>query len=115
MLYFTLYSTHYIPICPSLQFGEATMLPPIQKNSSARREMEVLCHSFGDVMSPGVASLKGDGDREGQGELCFHGVGDPPRGGPGVGEARGEREWGAITGDGLLGVPLILGAQTSAC
>ncbi|KAG9353176.1 hypothetical protein JZ751_017752 [Albula glossodonta] len=39
------------------------MLPPIQKNSSASREIEDFCHSFGDVIRSGVGDLNGDEDR----------------------------------------------------
>lgn len=49
------------PIWPSLHFGCATTLPPIQKNSSASLEMDALCHSFGELIMDGEGEFKGLG------------------------------------------------------
>lgn len=47
-----------LPIWPSLHFGCATTLPPIQKNSSASLEMDAFCQSFGEVMMDVVDEFK---------------------------------------------------------
>lgn len=44
-------------IWPSLHLGCATTLPPIQKNSSASLEMEVLCQSFGELIIDWLGEL----------------------------------------------------------
>lgn len=46
---------------PILHFGDATILPPIQKNSSARRDIAAFCHSLGEVIIEGEGDLKGEG------------------------------------------------------
>lgn len=48
-----------LPIWPSLHFGCATTLPPIQKNSSASLDTEALCHSFGELIMEGEGEFKG--------------------------------------------------------
>lgn len=48
-----------LPIWPSLHFGCATTLPPIQKNSSASLDTEALCHSFGELIMEGQGEFKG--------------------------------------------------------
>lgn len=48
-----------LPIWPSLHFGCATTLPPIQKNSSASLEMDALCQSFGELMMDGEGQFNG--------------------------------------------------------
>ena len=45
------------PIWPSLHFGCATTLPPIQKNSSASLEMDAFCQSFGELIMDGLGEL----------------------------------------------------------
>lgn len=52
---------HLSTIWPILHFGDATMLPPIQKNSSARRDIAAFCHSLGEVIIEGEGDWKGDG------------------------------------------------------
>lgn len=52
----------FLPIWPILHFGDATILPPIQKNSSAKRDIADFCHSLGEVIIEGEGDLKGEGD-----------------------------------------------------
>lgn len=53
---------HLSTIWPILSFGVATILPPIQKNSSASRDIAAFCHSLGEVIIEGGGDLKGEAD-----------------------------------------------------
>lgn len=48
-----------LPIWPSLHFGCATTLPPIQKNSSASLDMDAFCQSFGELIMDALGEFTG--------------------------------------------------------
>lgn len=96
-----------LPIWPSLHFGCATMLPPIQKNSSASLDTEALCHSFGELI------MEGEGEFRGLEPCLTWGQAPLAREGGNIPTERDPRDWKLVllcTSGGLLLSPGDTGA-----
>lgn len=100
-----------LPIWPSLHFGCATTLPPIQKNPSASLDTEALCHSFGELI------MEGEGEFKGLEPCLTWGQAPLAREGENIPTEREPRDWKLVflcTSGGLLLSPGDRGAMAGA-